>query len=476
MTESPIVDLEALRPARVRLSILLSDAQVDVSLPVDVPIAGLIPALTDLAATSRKAMTNTRSDAVSENAARDLLELRRLEGGPALNPDITFREAGVVDGTLLRLDARRALTPPMLHDDVVDAAARINRQGNAGWNAVAARRMAFVAVNLTTLALAYLTIAPAFDVTRMRTLALSTVVVLTLAGAATLAHRFYGLSDAATALGWAAIPLLAAVAWSAPTGYGEFGLAAKCAVTIAVLATLYFVIGTGVWAYLAGGIAFALTAAALTVHAAGVGLDTVGVGMTAVGLIGCLRVRELTAHRSRFEPLTAPDGKDIVMTDGPSDGDEASDVYATVRSAATFRAGLYSGLATGVAAGAYLVASAPGPALGSGLVFAWCCAGTLGSYARRMSSSAVECAALGVPALALWIGTCVLGEQAPLPMPALAFGALLSIAVSFPIARLARARHARSTTALAYVDYLLPAALIPVTCWVLGSYQRMGIV
>jgi type VII secretion integral membrane protein EccD len=478
-------------PEQVRLSFLGGRTQVDVSLPLDVPIASLAPELVKLMWSRGAAQSDTPDDPITMEAKHNVWVLRRSDGKTPLPPNLTLREAGVADGALLRLTAERALSAPTLYDDVVDAAARLNKAGYAGWDAAAARWMTFAGVHLASAAWVYFLVADVFAPNRPALVGLSVVVALALVGVAASAHRSYGQSDVGAALGWAALPIAGAVAWVALSGLGGYRLAAGCAAMVVFAVALFRAVGTGHWGYLAVGVVFGLSGLALVVHTAGVRADMVGTGLAVVATLGCLAVPRLTVRFARFEPPPRDPERDEVTFANPVMSSQAAEpkqidtvtppavegVWARVQSATLTRSGLCAGLAVSAGLGASVVLLSPDPVQWSGLAFALGCAATLGLYTQR-PVTAVERAALGIPAVALTVFSCVRAQDGSQPIPLAAFGALLVATVVFAVigasARAGRPPE-RVRTLLAYLSYLTTAALIPLALWVVGAYGRLGI-
>ena len=128
-------------PEHVRVSVVGGRTQLDVALPLDIPVASLVPELVKLV---RSRDVEASSDAPWAATGDAFWVLSRLDPLVPLEPNETLRATGVADGELLRLTAERALSAPTLYDDVVDAAARLNKAAYAGWDAAAARWMSFV--------------------------------------------------------------------------------------------------------------------------------------------------------------------------------------------------------------------------------------------------------------------------------------------------------------------------------------------
>jgi type VII secretion integral membrane protein EccD len=444
-------------PQRVRVSFLCSDTQVDVSLPLDVPIVGLIPQLVKLANVREAGEADTSDDPSAAEAKNTVWVLSRHGGKTPLLPDTTLRDAGVTEGELLWLTAERALSAPTLYDDVVDAAARLNKAGYPGWDATAARWMAFAGVYLTSAVWVYFLVANVFASGRAASAALSACAVLGLTGAAALAYRRHQRRDVGAALGWAALPIVAADAWLALHDLGGYGQAGACGALMIVAAILFRFVGTGHWGYLAAQVISGLAGLALVAHTAGLRAQFVGAGLALVGALGCLAVPGLIVSFARVKPP------------------EAQDVWARVESETSTRSALYTGLAFSAGLGALVVLASPGPRW-CGLAFAWGCAAAMGCYTQRPATVA-ERAGLAIPAAGLLVLSCTVAQGGSQPMPIAAFGALLATAVVFAAVG-ATGKPGRQPdwlkTALAHLTYVTTASLIPLALWAVGAYAPGG--
>src|ERR1700710_1150829 len=90
----------------VRLSLLSNRTQVDVALPLDVPIANLTPELVKLARVGADAELDTAEDPFANDAKHNVWVLSRLDTPTPLPSSSTLRDSGVADGELLRLTAQ----------------------------------------------------------------------------------------------------------------------------------------------------------------------------------------------------------------------------------------------------------------------------------------------------------------------------------------------------------------------------------
>ena len=200
--------------------------------------------------------------------------LSRLDPTTPLQPNETLRAAGVGDGALLDLSEQRAPSAPTLYDDVVDAAARLNKAAHAGWNVTAARWMSFLGAGVASMAWVCVVVAGA---SRVATVVLAAIVVAVMVGAAALAHRRYGQADVGAVLAGATIPIGAAVGWALSAPFGGYAVAAGCAALVAVNAAWCWAVGAGCWGFLASGVLFAGGGLAMFSHALGLSAQTVSV-------------------------------------------------------------------------------------------------------------------------------------------------------------------------------------------------------
>jgi len=480
-------------PEHVRVSVVGGRTQLDVALPVDIPVATLLPELVTLV---RSRDEEAPADSPWPATPHMFWVLSRLEPPTPLQPSETLRAAGVVNGELLRLVEERALVAPTLYDDVVDAAARLNKAGYAGWNAAAARWMSFVGLGVAALVWMCLLGQVTGGVQRAFVVGLAVVVVATMVGFAALAHRSYGRADVAAVAGWSTIPIGAAIVWTLVRGFGDYGVAAGCALLVVLSAASYWAIGTGRWGYLASGVLFAGGGLAMVGRALAVPPQTVGAVWAVVGALTCLAVSRLTRKLVRVESSTGSSGPDrealileTPFTPPPAVADSAVDpgasgemptaeaVWARVRRATVTTSALYAGLAVSVLCGVAATLRA-GPRVNwAALVFAAVCAVALGVYAR-VPGSVLERVSLGVPAVGVGLASCVSAQNGTPAMAWAGYGVLLTVAVVASVTGLrvagGNSPHRRAT-AWAYLQYAAYGALIPLALWAVGSYTRLGI-
>jgi type VII secretion integral membrane protein EccD len=471
-------------PEAVRVSVFGGPTQLDVALPADVPVAAFLPELARLIG-SRDSRRD--EDVVDRDERRTFWVLRRVDGDIVLEPEQTLRSVGVKNGELLRISAQQALSPPTLYDDVVDAAARLNRASYAAWDATAAAVMAFAGLWLCTAAWVYFLVADALSAHRAIVVGGAVLTTATMVVGAALVYRTLGRTDIASAAGWPAVTLTAALGWVLTTRFGEYGHAALCVVLLALVAVYYRVIGTGHWAYIAAAVVFAFGAFGLLGSALGGRIEVLAVAAATTATLGCLAVPRLTANLAGFPTLTLwpaaarrdLGGDDPFARSGGTDSaaamPSAEVVWARARSATLTRAGLLAGLgAVAVAGATALLRTVSGwPAL----IFALICAAVL-ALRCRWARTVPERAALVVAATALVLMASVQAHAGAEPLRLAGVGALAVIAVVATLAGLAVAGGGLPrwlSTAVAYLEYAAVAALIPLALWPLGIYDRLGL-
>lgn len=474
-------------PEQIRVSVFGGHTQLDIAVPLDVPVAALVPDLARLIGSRDRGHQD--DDQTNKDERRTFWVLSHFDSGVAVAPDRTLREAGVRSGELLRLSSQPALSPPTLYDDVVDAVGQLNKAAHAAWDATSARWMAFVGVHLAALGIVYCLIGRPHAANHYVIVGLAAAAALALVGGATLAHRSYGLDDVATALGWAAIPITAGIAWAVLPRWGDYGVAAGCAAVLVLCLVYERVVGTGRWAYWAGAVFFALVGAVLLARALHARSDIVLVALAGSATLLCLVIPRLTARLGRFQTPTVAvetnredwDFENPFEPPTPTnDGDSgttmptAEAVWTKAKTAAITRAALLSGLAAGVAvAGTLLLRGAVG---WPETAFVLACAAVL-ALRSRTQDTWFERAALAVPAVAILVITCVMAQDGVRPMPVAALGALLAVAVGAALAGLTMSGGGsgpRLSALLSYLEYLAVGSLIPLALWVVGVYQRLG--
>ncbi|MFE3475520.1 type VII secretion integral membrane protein EccD [Streptomyces bacillaris] len=190
-----------------RLTVRAPSVTIDLAVPVDVPVADLLPTLLRY---------------VGEEAEEAGLDhagwvLQRLGDAP-LDEETTLAGAGLADGAVLHLRPHTEALPEARLDDLVDGIAETVGRRLHTWHAGAARGL-LVGTALATVAAALVLVfwPGVTDSTDIRAACATVAGVLLLAGAGT-ASRAIGDRLSATALGLLVAPCFALVGWVLPGG------------------------------------------------------------------------------------------------------------------------------------------------------------------------------------------------------------------------------------------------------------------
>ncbi|MGX9791293.1 type VII secretion integral membrane protein EccD [Mycobacterium sp. MMS18-G62] len=486
VSELRTVQVVSAAPEVVRVSVLGGRTQLDVALPADVPVAAFLPELAELIGSRKANRDSDSADVTDRDERRTYWVLSRIDGGGVLTPDETLRAAGISNGELLRITARPALSPPMLHDDVVDAAARLNRAAYAAWNASAAKAMAFVGLWLCAAVWVVFLMTDALSAHRTVMVIGAAFTALALIAGAAVVRRVMNQTDIATAAGWPALAITAALAWVLAAPFGTGGLSVACAILLTLTGAYYRLIGAGHFAYIAAAVVFAFGGLALLSRVLGGPVEVIAAVTTTIAVLGCLALPTLTSRLARL-PAPAPDPSaahkdrrfdDPFTSAAPTNSGtampSAEEVWARVRTAALTQAGLQAGLAAVVVAGATVLLHTRTEL--SAFIFALACAAVLATRSRH-ASTWIERAALAGPATALLLAACLLAQTGSEPLRLTGVVVLVTVAALASLAGVVVSHgHPRgwAATAAAYVDYVAVASLVPLAFWPLGMYDRLG--
>ncbi|CAM5235406.1 type VII secretion integral membrane protein EccD [Streptomyces fumanus] len=188
-----------------RLTVRAPDKTVDLSVPADIPVADLLPALLAYA-----------GDGLAEAGVdHDGWVLQRL-GGKPLDHEATLEAQHARDGEVLYLRPHAEALPEVHLDDLVDGIYTTMRDRPFGWTPVVGKRVLLTAGALCQLLA--LTVLGLSDTSGTVTaLAAGAFALLTLGGAAA-ASRAIGDAGAGTALGAMVPAYLAVAGWVLPGG------------------------------------------------------------------------------------------------------------------------------------------------------------------------------------------------------------------------------------------------------------------
>lgn len=373
------------------------------------------------------------------------------------------------------------MSAPTLYDDVVDAAARLNRAAFAAWDAASARAMAFAGLWCCTAVWVLFLLAAEVSAHRPMVLAGATLTMVGLGAGAALVRRVSDRTDIAAATGAPVIALGAAVGWVLAARYGAIGLVVACAVLLVLVAVYHRVIRAGHWAYVTAAVALVFGLPAFAGRALGGRVEVLATVVAATAVLGCLVVPVLTARLGqipvppipsdaarRHDPFTAAE------IEPPTPMPSAEEVRARVHSAVLTRSGLSTGLAIVVLVGAAALmrVDSDWPAF----VFALVCAGVLALHSSR-AATWPERAALIAPALALVLIACLQAQSGSRTLQLTAVGVLAAVALAAVAAGISGTggrRFSRVRAAAGQLEYVAVAAVIPLALWPFGIYERLG--
>ena len=435
---SPVPDL-------VRVTVVGHRRQIELSLPLDVPAALLVPEV-------------VRLFDGAEDRAKDVFWVLIVGSGSPLDPGGTLRDSGVVQDDVLLLRGRPTATAPTLYDDVVDAAARLNQSGHPSWDPTAARRIAYLGIGLAAAAWVYLVLVDASSPRRAALLGLTTFATVTLLLVATIFSRSGGQPQVGAALGWACLPVAAAGCWAGLSPFGTLALAGGALAVATLCVVGYRLVGAGVAGFTAVGALSFCIAMTLAVQSVGVADVGAAVALTVGATLATAAIPRLTTRMD----YTRPDAP-------PPDGDDIGRRAAWARA---LRCGLSAGLAVGACSGAAAVVwtepSPSWPALTLGVA----CAAAL-ALPRPAARTGVVRAATGLPAMALVVAVALATLRGDAPMPMTGATALLAGAVI--LAAVGAGPHPRARALPSLGSYLAFALVLPSAAWVVGASVGWGV-
>ena len=438
---SPVADL-------VRVAVVGQRRQLELSLPLDVPTALLVPEV-------------VRLFGEAERPKDVAWVLVGAESEAPLDPGGTLRDAGITRDDVLHLRGRRSLAAPTLYDDVVDAAARLNQSGHPGWDQAAARGVAYLGIGLATAAWVYLLLVDATSPRRTALLGLTAFATVTLLVVATIFSRSAGEPRIGATLGWACLPVAAAGCWAGLSPHGLLPLAGGATGVVALSVAGYRLVGAGVAGFTAAAVLSACGATVLVARSAEVTGAWAAMGLGACATLATAAVPRLTARLDHSHP--ARPGAPL------PDGD---DVERRVAWARALRGGLSAGLAVAACCGvAAVVWAEPMPSWPT-LTFGVVCATALG-LPRPAARTGVPRTASGLPAVALAVAVTLAAVRGDAPMPLVGAAALLAVAVL--LAAVGARPRPRVRQLLSLGSYFAFALVVPSATWVLGIGAGWGV-
>ncbi|MBL1075127.1 type VII secretion integral membrane protein EccD [Nocardia sp. 2] len=463
-------------PDLARVTILAKHTQVDMAIPLDVPVALVIPSVVDMVAQHSR---SNDFDNDGEQFEPHEWVLARI-GQPPFSNSLSLAEQNVRDGELLMLESAEDTAPSPLFDDIMYNVAIADTDHFRGWNPKTARLTGSVLAVLTMLVgcLGLLAAPDAVPGWVSGPAALIVSVLLVVAGM--ILSRMYGDTASALVVGACALPpAFAAGMLLVPDHYGWANLLLGFALAGATAILAWRMCGVGLGLFIG-----ATTVAVYAVPTALVGLLTdlplraLGAGAATAGLIGLSLAPRLSMLLAKLPlpPVPAP-GTPIDPTEEDPDDYRALPAMEVLRikseRARNYLAGLVSAMTIVIAAGA--LAAVDSTAAGiywPGLSLALVCSAVLMFRSRTYAGAeqAVVLIAGGASILLILLG----GAALTLDQPLAVFGVALVVLISALVLGIiipGRQATPPMRRAAELLEYAFVAAVVPLVFWVTDLYS-----
>lgn len=458
------------------MTILAKHTQVDMAIPIDVPVALVIPSVVDMVAQHSRS-----NDFDNEGERFEPAEwvLARI-GHPPFSNSLSLGEHGVRDGELLMLESASHTAPTPLFDDIMYNVAIADADHFRGWTPRTARLTGSILAALTMLVgcLGLLAAPEALPVWVSGSVALAVAILLVVAGM--VLSRMYG--DTATALVLAGCALPAAFTAGmlyVPDHYGwaHLLLAAALLGATSILA----------WRVTGVGLALFIGAAAVSVYlvpAALVGLLTdqsaraIGAVAAALGLLGLSLSPRMSMLLAKLPlpPVPSP-GTPIDPTEDDPDDHRALPALDVLRAksehARMYLAGLVSATTLVTVVGALAATDHRADDLyWQGIALALVCAAVL-MFRSRTYAGAEQAVVLiaGGGAIVLVM---LAGMALTMELPLAVFGVAMLILVAALILGIIIPNQSATPPmrrGVELLEYAFVAAVLPLVFWVTSLYS-----
>jgi type VII secretion integral membrane protein EccD len=485
-----IVSAEA---EHVRVSVFGGRTQLDIAIPLDVPIASYLPELARLVLSREN---SSDAEITSRESRKNHWVLRLVDSSIPLPANSSLRSNKIKNGTQLLLRSERTLSAPTLYDDVVDAAARLNRSSYAPWDATTARNMALAGVNLVALALTYFLISMPRGGQLVTICILCIFTVGTLLAGAAVAYRSFLNTFISSAFLWACIPIATGVGWVSLKDFSEFGIAGTCLAMIAFNYGAYRLVGTGLWGILATTVVFTLCGTTALIQALlHPRIEITGTVLTLVATLLLLTVPRLVSPLDQFKapimeietadeaelfenPFSQQPNDDLIRSTGSAESlPTAESVRQRVELASLVRSSLYTGLIATAGIGLNATLHPTTETNWKTLVFGFAILGVIALRIRDRATK-LERNSIAIPTLISFLAMCMTAQLGTAIDALIAYGATTGVAVTAALLEAFAGNSWKKSTAvsvaLTYVDYILVASLVPLSLWVLDSYRHFG--
>jgi type VII secretion integral membrane protein EccD len=473
-------------PDLCRLTILAARTQVDLAVPLNVPVALLIPGIVDMVVAH---VRNNEFDAGDEQVEPREWVLARV-GSPPLSSTLSLGEQGVRDGELLMLESSDNTAPPPLFDDIMYNVAMVDADRYRRWSPTVARWMGSLLAVAATLAGCFALLWSSWQTHPdgsdhlLGGVVSASFAVLLLAAAVALS-RIYHDSRTAVVLGTCTLPsafsagvLFVPREWS----WSQVLVGAAMTGAFAVLALRLTGVGLGLFTGAAMVSLFLLPAAVAGMFITEPNRVVYAVlAAAALGALGLAPRLSMALARLPLPPV--PTGGSAV---DPSEADPTDlqampsfdELNAKARSARQYLAGVVGGatlLATGGGLGAAMPTGHNWSVYWPGAVLALVI-GIVLLFRGRTYANAEDAVTLfgggAVVLIALLVGTGMVNDKYALGVFAVGvLVGMIALAVGVVAPHHSATPPVRRTIEL--LEYGFVAAVLPLVCWVANLYSTM---
>ncbi|WP_336085318.1 type VII secretion integral membrane protein EccD [Nocardia sp. SSK8] len=463
-------------PDLARVTILAKHTQVDMAIPVDVPVALVIPSVVDMVAQHSRSNTFDNEGERYEPAEWVLARI----GHPPFSNSLSLGEQGVRDGELLMLESASHTAPTPLFDDIMYNVAIADAEHYRSWTPKTARITGSVLAAVTMLVGCFGLLAAPGALPSWITGSVALFVAILCVVAGTVLSRMYGDTSAALVLGGCALPTaFTGGMLLVPDHYGWAHLLLGGALLGATAVLAWRVTGVGLALFIG-----AATVSVFIVPAALVGLlsdqpvKAVGAVVAALGLAALSlspRVSMLLA-KLPLPPVPSP-GTPIDPTEDDPDDHRALPTLDALRArserARNYLAGLVSATTLVTVAGALLAtdAGADDP-FWPGIALALVCSVVL--MFRSRTYAGAEQAIVLIAGGAAIVLLMLIGVSVEMEQPLMVFGAAVTILIAALVIGLIVPNQSATPPmrrAAELLEYAFVAAVLPLVFWVADLYS-----
>ncbi len=458
------------------MTILAKHTQVDMAIPVDVPVALVIPSVVDMVAQHSRSNTFDNEGERYEPAEWVLARI----GHPPFSNSLSLGEQGVRDGELLMLESASHTAPTPLFDDIMYNVAIADAEHYRSWTPKTARITGSVLAAVTMLVGCFGLLAAPGALPSWITGSVALFVAILCVVAGTVLSRMYGDTSAALVLGGCALPTaFTGGMLLVPDHYGWAHLLLGGALLGATAVLAWRVTGVGLALFIG-----AATVSVFIVPAALVGLlsdqpvKAVGAVVAALGLAALSlspRVSMLLA-KLPLPPVPSP-GTPIDPTEDDPDDHRALPTLDALRArserARNYLAGLVSATTLVTVAGALLAtdAGADDP-FWPGIALALVCSVVL--MFRSRTYAGAEQAIVLIAGGAAIVLLMLIGVSVEMEQPLMVFGAAVTILIAALVIGLIVPNQSATPPmrrAAELLEYAFVAAVLPLVFWVADLYS-----